>query len=312
METSVTDWLPRQGGQPKMLVVDDQAVNIRLIYDLFKDDCDLFMARDGAKALEQARAIIPDLILLDVMLPDINGYEICEILKRDPATEHVPIIFITANVTEEDEATGFNMGAVDFIRKPINPVITRARVRTHLLLKKQAQALERVALTDALTGLANRRAFEQEYEQAWRQCARENWSIGMVLIDIDFFKRYNDRYGHQGGDDCLRLVAKAMAQVLQRPGDVLARYGGEEFACVLSNTDLQGACHIGELFRQAVESLGLPHLDSTVAKYVTLSVGIASIVPSSDTDEEGRQLLISAADKRLYQAKERGRNQVCS
>nr|WP_183909220.1 diguanylate cyclase [Simiduia aestuariiviva] len=295
-----------------MLVVDDQAVNIRLIYDLFKDDCDLFMARDGAKALEQARAIIPDLILLDVMLPDINGYEICEILKRDPATEHVPIIFITANVTEEDEATGFNMGAVDFIRKPINPVITRARVRTHLLLKKQAQALERVALTDALTGLANRRAFEQEYEQAWRQCARENWSIGMVLIDIDFFKRYNDRYGHQGGDDCLRLVAKAMAQVLQRPGDVLARYGGEEFACVLSNTDLQGACHIGELFRQAVESLGLPHLDSTVAKYVTLSVGIASIVPSSDTDEEGRQLLISAADKRLYQAKERGRNQVCS
>lgn len=312
METSIMDWLPRQGTQPKMLVVDDQAVNIRLIYDLFKDDCDLFMARDGAKALEQARAIMPDLILLDVMLPDINGYEICEMLKRDPATEHIPIIFITANITEEDEATGFNMGAVDFIRKPINPVITRARVRTHLLLKKQAQALERVALTDALTGLPNRRAFDLEYAQAWRQCARENWSLGMVLIDIDFFKRYNDRYGHQGGDDCLRMVAKAMVQVLQRPGDVLARYGGEEFACVLSNTDLQGACHIGELFRQAVESLGLPHLDSTVAKYVSLSVGVASIVPTFDTDEEGRQLLVYAADKRLYQAKERGRNQVCS
>lgn len=309
MEASIDLWLPDGKMKPKLLVVDDQAVNIRVIYELFQESCELFMARDGNQALALAKRVMPDLILLDVVMPGVSGYDVCRELKDDVSTRHIPVIFITGNITDADEMKGFALGAVDFIRKPINPVVTKARVRNHLLLKCQADKLAKIALTDGLTAVANRRCFDQELVKAWRRCAREKVILSVLLVDVDFFKRYNDRFGHQAGDDCLCQVAQALTSVVQRPGDLVARYGGEEFGCLLTHADAQGARHVAHLFLEAVRALAIEHPDSEVSDYVTVSIGLASIVPSTESDAS--EMLVAAADKQLYKAKHRGRNQVC-
>jgi diguanylate cyclase (GGDEF)-like protein len=310
MESAVNRWLPQPEIKPKLLIVDDQVINIRVLRELFHKDCQLYMARDGEQALELAHTILPDLILLDVVMPQLDGFDVCRMLKNDEMTAHIPIIFITGNITDNDETKGFDLGAVDFIRKPFNPLVTRARVRNHLLLKRQSDMLAKIALSDGLTGLPNRRCFDQELSEAWRRSARERWDLSVLMLDVDFFKRFNDHFGHQAGDDCLRQVGAALASALQRPGDLLARYGGEEFSCVLSHTDQQGAEHMAELFVNAVRELEIPHPASQVADIVTISVGLASVVPGTEVDTS--ELLVAAADARLYRAKSHGRNQVCS
>lgn len=309
MEASIDLWLPGNKIKPKLLVVDDQAVNIRVIYELFQENCELFMARDGDQALQLAKSVMPDLILLDVVMPGVSGYAVCRELKADVSTRHIPVIFITGNITEADEMKGFALGAVDFIRKPINPVVTKARVRNHLLIKCQADKLAKIALTDGLTDVANRRCFDQEIAKAWRRCAREKANLSVLLVDVDYFKRYNDRFGHQAGDDCLRTVAKALSSVIQRPGDLVARYGGEEFGCLLTHADEQGARHVAHLCLEAVRALDINHPDSEVCDHITVSIGLATIMPAIDSDAS--EMLVAAADKQLYQAKHRGRNQVC-
>ncbi|HET8709738.1 MAG TPA: diguanylate cyclase, partial [Spongiibacteraceae bacterium] len=240
---SDTSWLPAelQSRRPRILVVDDQVINVRLLHELFKDDCDVLMATSGQLALSVCSAQLPDLVLLDVMMPDIDGHEVCRLLKLDPATRDIPVIFITGQHGEEDEVAGFALGAVDFISKPINPIIVRARVHTHLLLKLQSDKIRSMAMSDGLTGIANRRKFDGEAERCWRHCLRELLPLSIFMIDVDYFKRYNDRYGHQNGDNCLHAIAQTLHSILQRPYDVAARYGGEEFACVLGHTDARGA-----------------------------------------------------------------------
>lgn len=203
-------WLPHPHNRPKLLIVDDQSTNIRVLHELFREDCDVFMATSGEQAITVCQTQLPDLILLDVVMDDVDGHEVCRRLKADPVTQGIPIIFITAQQRDSDEALGLELGAVDFISKPINPIIVRARVRTHLTLKLQNDLLRSMALMDGLTGVANRRKFDEDISADWRQCFREQKPLSLILADVDYFKRYNDRYGHLAGDGCLKSVAQAL------------------------------------------------------------------------------------------------------
>lgn len=289
--------------KPNVLIVDDQPLNIRILYETLRDDCTCFMATNGTKALAHCRETPPDLILLDVMLPDISGHEVCRQLKADYTTEGIPIIFITGQLDAADELKGFELGAVDFIRKPVNPVITRARVRTQLTLKRQADLLRSMAGEDSLTGVANRRRFDEELAVSWLQCSRDRQPLSLILMDIDHFKRFNDRYGHPAGDDCLRRVAQAARACARRPRDLVARYGGEEFACILPDTDLKGGLAVASAILAAVQALRIEHRGYGLGGVVTLSLGVACVVP-----EEGKAAeLVAAADRQLYDAKAAGR-----
>ena len=309
MEQSMETWLPHSFNRPKLLIVDDQPINIRVLHELFREDCDVFMATSGEQAISVCQAQLPDLILLDVVMEGMDGHEVCRRLKVDPMTQDIPIIFITAQQQESDEVLGLELGAVDFISKPINTTIVRARVRTHLTLKLQSDLLRSMALIDGLTGVANRRKFNEDILADWRLCFREQKPLSLILVDVDYFKRYNDRYGHQAGDDCLKSVAQTLSATVRRPYDLVARYGGEEFACVLPNTFLSGAVEIAERMQERVRTLGIEHSASDVDRVLTISLGVATLTP---TGELGFEALIEAADKQLYEAKNAGRARVCS
>ncbi|PTS93470.1 diguanylate cyclase response regulator [Pseudomonas sp. HMWF006] len=302
-------WLPHSFARPKLLLVDDQATNIRILHELFRENCDVFMATSGQQAIEMCQDQAPDLILLDVVMDGIDGHEVCRRLKANPETQNIPIIFITGNQQEADEIQGFELGAVDFISKPVNPTIVKARVRTHLTLKLQNDLLRSMALMDGLTGVANRRKFDQEISADWRQCFREQKPLSLILVDVDFFKRYNDHYGHQAGDSCLISIAQALSECVKRPYDLVARYGGEEFACVLPKTDHMGAFEIAERMLAHVRALRIDHVASDLDCVVTISLGVATVTPMGDLELNG---LINEADKRLYEAKESGRARVVS
>lgn len=297
-------WLKGLQRKPKLLLVDDQRINILTLHELFREKCEIFMAMNGEQALESCRKSLPDLILLDVHMEGLDGYEVCRRLKKDPETHDIPVIFVTAQGAEEDEVLGLELGAVDFIVKPINPTIVRARVNTHLTLKYQSDLLRSLALLDGLTGVANRRKFDEELGRTWRQSLREKTELSIIMIDIDYFKRYNDHYGHLRGDKCLQSVAGALQAAVNRPYDLLARYGGEEFVCLLPNTHLKGAVVVAERMQAGIQALQLEHADSEIGQVVTVSMGIATMTANS-TDEA--QVLLEAADNQLYEAKQAGR-----
>jgi diguanylate cyclase (GGDEF)-like protein len=308
MEELLQKWLMHANRRPKLLIADDQPVNIRVLYELFRHECDVFMATSGAQAVQVAQTELPDLILLDVVMDDLDGHEVCRLLKSDPLTGDVPVIFITAQDREDDEVKAFSLGAVDFLSKPINPVVTKARVRTHLTLKLQGDLLRANALLDGLTGVANRRKFDEDLQADWRHCAREGAPLALVMVDVDYFKRYNDQYGHQAGDTCLKAIAKALAQSLRRPYDKVARYGGEEFACLLPKTDMAGAQIIAQRMLDQVRTLAIEHTPSCIDSQVTISVGVASMLATQE--HASTATLLKAADDALYEAKRAGRARI--
>jgi diguanylate cyclase (GGDEF)-like protein len=293
----------------RVLIVDDQRLNVQLLTDILQDHYEISVAVDGERAVELCARRPPDLVLLDVQMPGLDGYEVCRRLKADPATREIPVIFVTARDTMEDQVKGLEAGAVDFITKPVHAPIVRARTRTHILLKQHADRLRELALTDTLTGVANRRSFDERLRTEWRRCQRSQSPIGLVMIDVDHFKQYNDAYGHQAGDNCLSRVSNAMRSCLRRPGDMLARYGGEEFACLLPETGLGQAMRKAEELGNAVQELGIPHASSGAAPIVTISRGVAALVPS--TELQAREL-VRIADEMLYEAKRKGRNRTVS
>lgn len=292
--------------RPKILIVDDEPINIRILYQLFNEDYQVFMATSGAQALSVCRDQRPDLVLLDVVMPTLDGFEVCRQLKSDEATSDIPVIFVTAHDDAIAETRGLDAGAVDFISKPIVPKVVRARVRTHLTLKRQADQLRRFALRDGLTGLFNRRYFDERLTTEWRRARRNGTPLSLVMIDVDCFKAYNDGYGHLAGDDCLRTVSEAISGAARRGGDVAARYGGEEFACILPETPASGAATLAERIVQKVRGLGLPHAGSPFG-LVTISAGVASKTPRSG-GSEGQ--LLKLADEQLYRAKAGGRSRM--
>lgn len=294
--------------RPQVLLVDDSPSSLRTLGEILSPDHDVLVATTGQAALEIARAMEPlDLILLDVMMPGLDGHAVCRALKEDESARRVPIIFVTALMGPEAEARGFDMGAVDYITKPFSAPVVRARVRTHVSLKRRSDLLENLAFLDGLTGIANRRQLDEHLDREWRRLTRRSASISLLMIDIDHFKGLNDHYGHGYGDDCLRRVAGAIADVARRSGDLPARYGGEEFAVVLPDTGIDGALAVAEKIRRSVEDLGLPNVASRVADHVTVSVGVAGSIPRHrGTPQE----LVNAADRALYRAKSSGRNRV--
>lgn len=296
-----------QPPRPRLLVVDDQPANLQALYRVFGADHQVFTATQAEQALAVAQAERPDLILLDLDLGASSGLTLCRRLKELPATAEVPVIFVTAHGSQDAELAGLQAGAVDFIHKPIHPVIVRARVNTHLQLKRQADLLRELAFRDALTGLANRRAFDERLALELRHALRSQQSMSLLLIDVDFFKKYNDHYGHQAGDAALRTVGQVLTANMLRPVDLAARYGGEEFACLLPATPLEGALNVAERVRSDLQALHLPHATSEVAEHLSMSIGVVA--------KPGRpgmppQALLEAADRLLYEAKRAGRNRV--
>lgn len=293
--------------RPKILVVDDIPSNVHVLSRILKDDYDIYFATDGEKALDLVQARMPDLVLLDIMMPGMDGFEVCRRIKDDPTTHDIPVIFISAKSEVEDETRGLEVGAIDFITKPISPPIVKARVRNHLLLKRQTDLLRSLSFLDGLTGIANRRRFDETMAREWRRCARSHLPLSLVILDVDHFKAYNDQYGHQAGDECLRIVAEVLAERARRPSDLVARYGGEEFVCLLPETDGPGATRVAEGFRIGVAERRIPHAQSPVAPYVTVSLGVATVIPSTESSPEK---LAEMADQLLYRAKRTGRNRV--
>ena len=302
--------------RPRLLVVDDQPVNIQVLYQAFAADHQVLMATSGEQALALCAIQQPDLVLLDVVMPGMDGHQVCRRLKADAATRDIPVIFVTAHNDEAAETLGLELGAADFISKPINPKIVRARVRTQLTLKAQSDLLRQWVYIDGLTGVFNRRHFDERLVSEWGRAARTGAALSVVLLDVDYFKRYNDRYGHQVGDDCLRRVAACLKAGLRRPADLVARYGGEEFVCLLPDTELRGALAVARQLGAAVHALQIEHGDSAAASVVTVSLGVCSrgacaAAPATPALQGGAEALLHAADGQLYRAKAAGRHQTC-
>lgn len=291
----------------KILVVDDELLNIEVMSGTLEDLGEVLFATNGAEAIDLCLREKPDIIILDIMMPEMDGFEVCRRLKQMPETSSIPIIFATAMTDNTDEAKGFEIGAVDYISKPIVAPVVVARVKNHLQLKQYRDHLENIAFIDGLTGIPNRRSFDQHIRAEWQRGVRSASELSLLLIDIDHFKQYNDTYGHQAGDACLAVVAKALSSSVHRPGDLVARYGGEEFVCILPATNIEGASAIGTTLREAVNYLKIPHKSSSVCNQVTISIGGASIMPDQSSDIGD---LIGAADAMLYKAKSEGRDRV--
>ena len=222
--------------------------------------------------------------------------------------ERSPVIFVTGKDHEDDEATGFELGAVDYIRKPFHSVVVRARVMNHLKLKLQSDVLREMAMLDGLTGIPNRRSFDERFETIRAHALREQRPLSLLMIDVDYFKKYNDLYGHLRGDQCLRDVAQALNDNVRRPHDLVGRFGGEEFAVLLPDTAEAGALTVAEQLHSAIARLGIEHRASDVADRVSLSIGAATRLPTSTAS---LQQHLQWADEQLYRAKSEGRNRTC-
>jgi diguanylate cyclase (GGDEF)-like protein len=320
-----------------ILVVDDRPENLYTMKQLLESEnlgYEIITAESGFIALEKVIEKEFALILLDVQMPDMNGYETAELLRGSKKTKYIPIIFVTANSREENNVfKGYDSGAVDYLFKPITPKVLISKVKVFLDLHSQKvqleykteelnckvkeledlkaqleeknHRLELLTLEDSLTSIGNRRCFDQILECEWSRGIRTGHKLSLIMIDIDFFKPYNDTYGHQEGDFCLKRVTSALKSTLMRQSDIITRYGGEEFVAVLPDTDLDGAAQVGERMLKSVENLQIPHCQSSVSPYVTVSLGISSAVPSFGASPD---FLVKYADQALYYSKEQGRN----
>jgi diguanylate cyclase (GGDEF)-like protein len=290
-----------------VLVVDDTANTLELIKTLLGGEHRVLTASEAETGMKIALQEEPDLILLDIRMPGIDGYQLCRHLKADPITREIPVVFVTAMDEEREEAKGLELGAIDYITKPLSPPILRARVRNHIDLKRQRDQLRRLSAVDGLTSLANRRAFGEALEKEWRSAIRRNTPISLLMTDVDDFKQFNDAYGHLAGDEALRRVAKALTSAALRPADVVARYGGEEFVILLPDTGANEAALVADRLLLSVRRLAIPHEHSRGWQFVSLSVGLASARPARHV---GANELLDLSDRMLYQAKNSGRNRV--
>lgn len=267
----------------------------------------LYQAHDGLDALGVANQQQPDLILLDVKMPGMDGFETCRRLKKNDATRDIPVIFLTCMDDDTDQTYGFELGAVDYITKPIHPEIVKARVAIHLELKAQRDLLAEMAKTDPLTGLVNRRYFASVAEQEWNRAKRNDKPVYLLMLDIDHFKAYNDYYGHVAGDICLQAIGQCLQDSIRRAGECVARYGGEEFVCLMSEISQEQAVERALHVLNCIRAHAIPHQASGVADFVTVSMGLAS---SHTKPLDNWLALLDVADHALYKAKNQGRNRL--
>ena len=315
----------------KILIVDDRVENLITLESLLEQfDVELIRATSGEEALAKALDHDFALILLDVQMPGMDGFEVAEFMRRKKKSMHIPIIFITAaSKLEANIFRGYESGAVDYLLKPLNPDIFQSKVSIFIQLHEQRMELnERLAEleelkqeleeknsqliklsnTDGLTGLINKRYFEELFSEEWHRAMRTNRPLSLVLLDIDNFKKYNDSFGHHMGDDCLKAIARALESIHLRQADKVARIGGEEFAIVLPETDVEGAQLVAERTRETIEALKIPHSEESGRPWVTASIGFCAVIPAHNIKP---RLLFEASDAALYESKHNGRNQ-CS
>jgi diguanylate cyclase (GGDEF)-like protein len=332
-----------QQRQQTLLIVDDIPDNITLLLKFLTEaGFKVLVAKEGNSALRKAEYAHPDLILLDVMMPNINGFEVCKILKSQPSTQEIPIIFMTALSDTVDKIKGFSLGAVDYLTKPVKYEEALVRINTHIKMSQQKQhiqeqnlelnllnqklekitgklkertailekancELERLNALDCLTQIANRRRFEQYLLSEWAELSITKLPLSLIFADIDYFKHYNDHYGHQAGDQCLRQVAQAINCAAKRLSYLVARYGGEEFVVLLPNTEIEEAIQLASCIQNTVQKLKMPTAYTLASEYVSLSVGVSCLIPDEKTTAK---TLVKKADDALYEAKKQGRNRV--
>ena len=289
-----------------VLIVDDESSNIMALTHILSPDYTVYAAKSGQNAVTAAEKYLPDVILLDIIMPEMDGYAVMSVLKRSEKTQNIPVIFITGLRDADDEEKGLNMGAADYISKPFRPAIVRLRVNNQIKMLNQFHIIEQISMIDQLTSIPNRRGFDSRMDMEWIRAIRENTLISILILDVDKFKEYNDTYGHQQGDVVLWTVAKTVSQSLNRPGDFAARWGGEEFVVLLPNTDCTCARNIAERIRHNVSNTHISCIDGTETR-ITVSIGGNTQSPQLDSSREG---FIAGADKALYRAKESGRNRV--
>ncbi|WP_051055971.1 response regulator [Allocoleopsis franciscana] len=312
-EISADRCTPIQQTSPLILVADDDKITRLMLHKVLKrEGYSVVEASQGDECLEVYKHTQPSLILLDAMMPVMDGFECCTTLQSFPGSEHIPVLMITALDDQASVDRAFEVGASDYITKPINLAVLRQRVRIlieksrlYRELEQANQKLLHLATIDSLTQVSNRRSFDEYLSREWQRMAREFSPISLILCDVDFFKNYNDTYGHPCGDACLKAVARTISESVKRPADLVARYGGEEFAVILPNTEGIGAAHIAHNIQSKIRALKIPHANSDVSEYVTVSIGIASLFPTSESIAD---TLIAAADRALYRAKAQGRN----
>ena len=312
-----------------VLLVDDQLMVAEGIRRMLAEEADieLHYCADPKQAIARAKDIHPTLILQDLIMPDIDGYTLMKHYRAEPETKNVPVIVLSTREDPKDKSLAFERGANDYLVKLPDKIELIARIRAHSKgyltqlqrdeafqrlrklqdeLERTNSELQKLTCLDGLTGIANRRRFDEFLQNECLRSARDDTPLSLILIDIDFFKPYNDNYGHLAGDECLQRVAQALNRVINRASDLVARYGGEEFGVVLPNTELEGAVRVAEELRKTIHALEIPHAFSQVTDIVTLSMGVVSRVTCMNTTPSD---LIVQADQALYKAKESGRNQ---
>lgn len=314
-----------ENSNKKILIVDDEKMNIMALAHFLKPQYDIVMATDGASALVEVEKHKPDLVLLDILMPDMSGFEVLIKLKDASETMNIPVIFLTGLNNAEDEEKGLLLGAVDYITKPFNKTIVKARIKTHLKMSDYFHTIEKLCMIDALTGLSNRRGFDKRFETEWGRAFREKKSLGLLVIDIDNFKIYNDTYGHPQGDNLLQTISDVLQKTINRSSDFIARWGGEEFFILLPDTDMEGTVNLAEQVRLNVMEISIPcgklnftGLNDNIVKtqssdgskpYVTVSLGASSKIPVEGDSAEN---YITEVDTLLYKAKKNGKNQTCT
>jgi diguanylate cyclase (GGDEF)-like protein len=296
-------------GKNSILIVDDETSNLMVLNKILSEEYTVFTAKSGEEALSRVEADPPDLILMDIVMSGIDGFEVLRRLKEVPETRNIPVMIITGLNNDADEEKGLLLGAVDYIAKPFKNAIVLARVKTHIQIVRQIRMIERLGLVDPLTDIPNRRCFNERLSVEWRRAVRDSQPISFMMMDVDKFKTYNDTYGHPQGDTLLKTLAGIFSTVVHRPGDLAARLGGEEFGILLPETDLAGALQIAEDVRSKVEAVRVFTVDGKTKTHITISIGVVSLIPNKESSSED---FISKADELLYKAKESGRNKVCS
>lgn len=312
----------------RLMLVDDQAIVAEALRRMVAEEADIdyFYCSDPSQALEKAIEFQPTVILQDLVMPGINGLTLLRHFKSNASTRGFPVIVLSTKEEPAVKSEAFGIGAADYLVKFPDKIEVLARIRAHSRsflaqhqrdlayqalrelqseLEEKNAELQRLSSQDGLTELANRRTFDEFLQKEWTRASRESTCLSLILIDIDHFKTYNDNYGHQGGDSCLRKVAQTLDETVGRPSDLVARYGGEEFVVVMPSTDEEGAVRIAALLRENVAAMAEPHAYSSTADHVTISLGVATVKPTVDMAPER---LIHNADEALYEAKEQGRN----
>jgi len=290
-----------------VLIVDDEKANITALTNILGQDYTVYAAKNGHDAIRVAKEHLPDVILLNIFMPDMDGYETFSRLKSDEDTQSVPIIFVSGHSNAENEEKGLDLGASDYISKPYTPLIVKLRVRNQIKIVNQLRIINHLSTTDQLTGIPNRRSFNIQVNKEWGRNMREKKPLSLLILDIDRFKLFNDTYGHQQGDEVLRLISATLMDSLRRSSDFAARWGGEEFVVLLPGTDMNGAWINAERIRENIEQTSVSVLNGQTVG-LTVSIGLSTVIP---TQESSQHDLISQADRALYTAKEKGRNMVC-